>query len=167
MIIRQAQPEDAGGIAAVHVDSWRETYRGVVPDSYLDRMSKAEREQRWKEKTSSVIVAEIKGKIVGFVHHGPEHSGSWKGFDGEIYALYIREQHHRQGVGSKLFKAALHELGLLGFNAAVCCVLTENYQARRFYEKTGGKLLGEDTFLIDGVQMHEQIFGWHSLLQRH
>ncbi|WP_444683947.1 N-acetyltransferase family protein [Alkalicoccus luteus] len=167
MIVRKAQPADAGGIAAVHVDSWRETYRGIVPDSYLDRMSKAEREQKWKEKTNSVIVAEIEGQIAGFVHYGPERSGSWSGFDGEIYALYIRKQHHRQGAGLLLFEAAGHELGRLGLEAAVCCVLTENRQARCFYEKSGGELLGEDTFLIDGVRMHELIYGWRSLpLQR-
>ena len=37
--IRTATPEDARAIAEVHVASWRAAYRGVLPDTYLDRLS--------------------------------------------------------------------------------------------------------------------------------
>ena len=33
---RRARLGDAGGIGAVQVASWRSTYRGIVPDDYLD-----------------------------------------------------------------------------------------------------------------------------------
>lgn len=32
MRIREALPKDATSIARVHVDAWRATYRGIVPD---------------------------------------------------------------------------------------------------------------------------------------
>ena len=38
-VIFPAGPEDALALALVHVTSWRETYRGLLPDSFLDRMS--------------------------------------------------------------------------------------------------------------------------------
>ncbi|MFC4737417.1 GNAT family N-acetyltransferase [Bacillus daqingensis] len=166
MIIRCAQPEDAAGIAGVQVDSWRETYGGIVPDSYLNRMSTADRKQKWAKKTGSVIVAESRGEIVGFIHYGPERSGSWPGFDGELYALYIRRRHHRQGIGIQLFNAAVNELEQLGCRSAVCCVLAENESARLFYEAHGGKQIGDDTFFIDDVRMHEVIYGWDQLPRR-
>jgi len=34
-LIRRARADDAAGIAQVHVASWRSTYPGMVPDSYL------------------------------------------------------------------------------------------------------------------------------------
>jgi hypothetical protein len=39
MIIRDASPADAAAIARVRVDAWRETYRGIVPEAFLDGLS--------------------------------------------------------------------------------------------------------------------------------
>lgn len=39
MLTRKAALEDAPGIANVHVDSWRSTYKGIVPDTYLASLS--------------------------------------------------------------------------------------------------------------------------------
>jgi hypothetical protein len=36
--IRRARPADAPAIARVRIDSWRSTYRGIMPDAYLDGM---------------------------------------------------------------------------------------------------------------------------------
>ena len=37
--IRRARPADAMAIAAVHVAAWRSTYPGILPDSYLAKLS--------------------------------------------------------------------------------------------------------------------------------
>ncbi|WP_306428702.1 hypothetical protein [Robertmurraya siralis] len=39
MIIREATLSDAEGIAKVHVDSWRTTYKGIVSDVFLEQLS--------------------------------------------------------------------------------------------------------------------------------
>lgn len=39
MQFRQATSQDAKRIAKVHVDSWRTTYQGIIPDSYLDGLT--------------------------------------------------------------------------------------------------------------------------------
>jgi hypothetical protein len=39
LVIREAAPADAPGIARVHVDTWRTTYQGIVPDQFLARLS--------------------------------------------------------------------------------------------------------------------------------
>ncbi|MEZ4741946.1 MAG: hypothetical protein R3B45_05785 [Bdellovibrionota bacterium] len=36
MLIRKARIEDAAEIANVHINSWREAYRGLLPESFLD-----------------------------------------------------------------------------------------------------------------------------------
>ncbi len=39
MRIREARLEDASAIARVHIDAWRETYQGIIPDTYLAQLS--------------------------------------------------------------------------------------------------------------------------------
>lgn len=43
MNIRKANRDDAPGIAKVHVDSWRTTYKGIIPQSFLDELSYEQR----------------------------------------------------------------------------------------------------------------------------
>jgi hypothetical protein len=44
MVIRKADIKDIPGIAKVHVDSWRTTYKGIVPETFLDSLSYESRE---------------------------------------------------------------------------------------------------------------------------
>jgi len=39
LVIREATVEDSAEIARVQVDTWRTTYRGIVPQSFLDEMA--------------------------------------------------------------------------------------------------------------------------------
>ncbi|PJN55835.1 hypothetical protein PAEVO_25570 [Paenibacillus sp. GM2FR] len=43
MHIRHANEQDAAGIANVHVNSWKTTYKGIVDDSFLENLSAADR----------------------------------------------------------------------------------------------------------------------------
>jgi hypothetical protein len=51
--IRKATADDAKGIARVHVDAWKSTYRGLVSDEYLDSLSYESREQMWAKVIDS------------------------------------------------------------------------------------------------------------------
>ena len=46
-VIFPAGPTDAEDLARVHVRSWRETYKGLLPDAYLARMSEAAHARRF------------------------------------------------------------------------------------------------------------------------
>ncbi len=67
---------------------------------------------------------------------------------GEVYAIYLLEKHKRKCLG----KALLNQCRLLfsqeGFEFFVIWVLPDNSRARRFYEKEGGKSIGEITITI-------------------
>ena len=45
-LIRPATPEDAAAIASVHVQSWQETYAGLIPPDFLAHMTSAEMRER-------------------------------------------------------------------------------------------------------------------------
>lgn len=95
MIIREAIITDAFGIAKVHVDSWRTTYKNIVPDIYLNNLSYERREQLWNDNISKdkVFVAENEhGKIVGFATGGKERNEKFTNFHGELTSIYILKE---------------------------------------------------------------------------
>ena len=71
MKIRRATIKDAEGIAKVHVDSWRTTYKGIIPDEFLKNLSYEKRTELWIANISKsdnyLLVAETsEGEIIGF-----------------------------------------------------------------------------------------------------
>ena len=50
-VIRDVRSEgDANAIAAVHAESWRTAYRGILSDAYLDGPIDAERRRLWRAR---------------------------------------------------------------------------------------------------------------------
>src|SRR5712692_7462985 len=98
MLIRLARIEDAAGIAKVHVDSWRTTYRGMVPEDYLANLSYEAREKNWmrhlEHDGAFIYVAEnASGHIIGFVAGGaPREADPF--YKGELYAIYLLQAPH-------------------------------------------------------------------------
>lgn len=114
MKIRAATPEDATAIGHVHVDSWRTTYRDLMPTSVLAALSVEQRAAMWRqaaeaaqrgESRSFLLVAEDPAEgIVGFAWAGPERDEDSR-FDGELYAIYLLERHQGRGVGRQLARS--------------------------------------------------------------
>ena len=47
--IRRAIKDDIQGIAKVHVDSWKATYKGIFADEILDNIAYEKREKQWED----------------------------------------------------------------------------------------------------------------------
>lgn len=154
----------------MHVDTWRTTYRGVIPDDLLARLTYERREQGWNDvlahtaaRRLSVFVAESSyGQVVGFVSAGPENSGD-PDYQAEIYAIYVLEADQRHGVGRRLMHAAAGALTGSGFASVLLWVLTDNHGARAFYEALGGRLLRERPIDVLGVSLTEVAYGWDAI----
>ncbi|MGB8212295.1 MAG: GNAT family N-acetyltransferase [Anaerolineales bacterium] len=168
--IRLARSEDAPGIAKVHVDSWRTTYKGLIADEFLAALSHEQRTLYWTQNladppsASFVYIAETRpGEIVGFVSAGPEGQGD-PNYRGEIYAIYLLNQVQRQGVGRELIHIAMQELCERSFSSMLLWVLKDNLPAREFYQAVGGELLREKPIEIGGQTLIEVAYGWKNLL---
>jgi len=139
-MIRFATTADANRIAEIHVATWRDAYRGIVPDSFLASMSVEEHVARWRGRIEAnaklVFVHEHEGRIDGFVSMGAGRDVDAK-TDGEIYALYIASESWRNGIGRALMEKAEEELQSRGLNRIVLWVLGRNDRARRFYGSVG------------------------------
>lgn len=165
MLIRKAQLEDAAGIAKVHVDSWRTTYKGIVPDSFLESLSYEKREQIWRSgiEANGVYIAEDEsGRIVGFASGGAERTGKYEAYIGELYAIYLLEGQQGNGVGRKLVRSVVDDLKEKKLNSMLIWALEEN-PACRFYEKLGGKKVDTAEIEIDGKKLGEVAYGWDNL----
>ncbi len=167
-IVREASPGDAPGIAHVHVASWRTTYRGVVPDGFLDGMSCEESEHRWRSRfaeagSGGVFVAESQGEVVGFASGGSRREKSHPEYGGELYAAYLLRGFQGAGIGGRLLGAVAEGLSSAGFHSMLAWVMAENHPARNFYEAAGGKLLGSGAFEIEGKPIEEVAYGWTNL----
>lgn len=165
LLIRKAKLEDAAGIAKVHVDSWRTTYKGIVSDTYLDSLSYEEREQNWKrgiEHNHIYIATDFNGEIVGFASGGKERTGKYVAYKGELYAIYLLEGQQGKAIGRKLFKAVVDDLKEKKLNSMLIWALEEN-PACLFYEKLGGKKIDTAEIEIDGQKLSEVAYGWDDL----
>jgi len=168
MLIRRAELADAPAIARVHVDSWRTTYRGIVPDDALAALSYEQREQTWRRAISHadsvrcVYVAEANGgNLIGFASGGPERSGD-QVYGGELYAIYLLAEHQRCGAGRRVALAIASHLLQGGLTSMLVWVLAEN-PARSFYAKLGGQQVYERVETIGGARLVEVAYGWRDL----
>jgi len=161
--IRPATPNDARAIAHVQVQTWKTAYRGVIADDFLDAMSEDDRTHLWSEilqrpeQATFVAEAEEHG-VVGFANGGPERDGR-EDFRGELYSLYVLPDWHGQGIGRRLVATFARWLIDSGCDSMLVWVLADN-PFRRFYERLGGKLLGEKDIQIGQQTLGEVAYGW-------
>ncbi len=168
MLIREARLEDAGAIAKVHVDSWRTTYLGIIPESYIARISYKKRKERWrkmlgdapeKDRQHFIYVVENNHKqIIAFADGGIERNGD-SIYQGELYAIYIMEAYQGQGIGRKLVKTLAEKLSQSGLKSMLVWVLEDN-PACQFYQALGGEQVKQKKVEFEGVKLNEISYGW-------
>jgi ribosomal protein S18 acetylase RimI-like enzyme len=151
--IRLAGPNDAESIAAIHVASWKATYRGSLPDAYLDSLATDQRLPMWAGVLASpnpdvrVWVATLAGSVVGFCSVGPSPEA---GDVSDLHTIYLQPGSERRGIGGALLRHAEREMAAMGSATAKLWVLEANDPARRFYEAAG--------WAPDGVDRTEDLW---------
>lgn len=163
--IRKAKTEDAYDLAVVHVASWRTTYKGIIDESYLSAMRVDEKFEQWKMilRDGDVFVVENnKQQIVGFGGVGPERTGSFTGYDAEVYAIYLLHPYQGKGFGKELLKTMTEFLLDEGYHSMIIWVLADN-QAIGFYEAVGGRKIGQERIMIGDESFIEYAYGWKDL----
>jgi ribosomal protein S18 acetylase RimI-like enzyme len=164
-VLFPAGPADAEALARVHVTSWRETYRGLLPDAYLARMSEESHARRFARALLHPGVDEVtlaaadRGGIVGYVQGGPSRRGL--AGEAEVATLYLVKSAQNRGVGARLLREAGRALAARGASSLVVSVLRDNLAARAFYEHLGG--VAEPVRVEPGpggVLLHEVAYRW-------
>ncbi len=168
IVVREATATDAPGIARVHVDSWRTTYKGMMPDSVINSHTYESRTQMWSRALNNpdwrgfMYVAEDKsGQIVGFASGGPAREYA-AGYDSELTALYLLQEYQGKGIGKRLFWAVVRRLEAMGFRSILIWVLAGN-EACGFYEKMGGRKVREMQETVGDFTQTDYGYGWSDL----
>ena len=150
LTIRRAVVADAPGMAAVHVESWRETYRGLLADEVLDDPEFVTRRERYwstvipeaADGSSAIAVAERGGQIVGIASVGApaDTDAVW---EAEVFVIYVLASEYGSGAGGLLLGETL------GSRSASLWVADPNPRAQAFYRKHG--------FIADGQTKNEGV----------
>lgn len=175
MYIRPARQEDVPAIARVHIEAWRATYKGMLPEAYLANLSYEAHTAMWQNaftETSPTFlyVAECDGKIVAFAAAGPVHDDAKAALprgavpDAELYAIYTLELYQRQGLGRRLVTAIAEGLIERNYRGMLTWVLEDNASCR-FYEAIGGQRVGHKTVKIAGLSLPALAYAWDDLGQ--
>jgi GNAT superfamily N-acetyltransferase len=165
MQIRQAAPEDAAGIARVHVNSWRTTYPGIVSEAVLGNLSAERSQDYWLKSISepgdkcfALVAVDEQVGVIGFASAGPERSGNYP-YQCELFAIYMLRAYQGRGVGRRLVSAVAQGLLDLGLSSMLVWVLKDNL-FRAFYEALGGEQVGEQDITIGNQTLREVAYGW-------
>ena len=137
MIVRPATPADADTIEQIRIRCWQLAYRHVFPAAALDALeldpSRGRRRLERPPPGWATLVAEARGRVVGFASTGPSRD---EGGIGELYAIYVDPDEWSRGAGRTLLTAAEAQLAA-EYVEATLWVLEENVRARGFYEAAG------------------------------
>jgi GNAT superfamily N-acetyltransferase len=141
-VVFPAGPTDAEELARVHVTSWRETYRGLLPDAFLARMSEPGFARRFARELAEprngvTLAAGGPYGLVGYAQGGPSRRG--RPGEAEIATLYLLRIAQGQGLGGELMAEAARALAAQGATSLMISVLRDHIRARRFYEHMGGQ----------------------------
>ena len=162
MRIRACRQADAHAISRVYVQTWQDTYLGILPFGYLYSMSIARLERGLldglQRRQMVSYVAEEGGKLVGFISGGYERRDD-PIYSGEIYELYVLKDHQRQGVGSELVSSLVAQFKHCGIYSMLVQVLDAN-PYRRFYEKINGIYLRNSRIHFAGEILDLAVYGW-------
>ncbi len=162
--IRRIEEKDIETVVDITIESWRDTYKGIISDDFLNDMDRKELIERRKKdyNQNGFIVAEVNGQVVGFCRYTTENifSKQYEKVDSQICAFYLRPRFKRKGIGSKIFKKVIKELKNNGNKKMIIGCLKDNKDGRMFYEKMGGKIYDERFFEInekDGIKKYKEV----------
>lgn len=140
IVVRPARVEDVPAMARMLVASWRETYRGAMPDRVLDDPGLVEtRERFWtaalveeRYRANRVALAEREGIVIGVAMAGPPEvpAPEWST---HLYVLYVLESEHGTGAGAALLHAVIEN----DDESVALWVSDPNPRAQAFYRKHG------------------------------
>ena len=162
--VREAKLDDAEGIARVHTDSWQTSYRGILPDTVLDRIDVGQRTESRRKILRDRSVFQLvaydvtHGDIVGFCDAGA--SRRHVPYAGEVYAIYLAHRAKRHGIGQQMIERVQAWFVANDMRSMIIWVLENNAHARRFYEAMGGRIGSRLQTRVGGYPVVELSYVW-------
>lgn len=153
--VRAARPEDAAGVAAIQLTTWRTAYRRLLPRHVLDGLDAQWMAQQWAEAISAppsprhrVLVAveqaEPRTHLVGFLAAGPADEAALAPEEDTppqdavaITDLLVEPRWGRRGHGSRLLAAGVDLWREDGFHTALAWAYQDDAAIVKFLGSAG------------------------------
>jgi GNAT superfamily N-acetyltransferase len=152
--LRQAVASDAETIAALHTESWRSSYRGILPDHFLEGSIVGHQKKQWADKLNPdsqhrifVKVAEQENCLVAFVCVLLDKEAGW---GAELDNLHVQPHLKGQGLGKQLMSEAATWVLEQRVDTMYLWVFEDNHPARAFYDKLNGQVIERKMMQISG-----------------
>lgn len=166
--IRNAAPNDAEAIAALHARVWHATYRSLAPAAAIAALTEEVRLARWRTllhapSTDQVtLVADDGGALAGFGQLMPASNEVFGGRH-EIRFLYVAEAYQGRGIGRRLMTALALAAIARGASGLALAVVNGNERATAFYQHLGGQRIGRYTDAGPIWRSDNLVFAWDDL----
>lgn len=160
--IRKAEGKDALDIAKIHIYCWKNSYKDIIDQSFLDQLNvEKSYENNFymignpKKNNFFYVAVDNQNQVIGFCVGGDQRDKNYPQ-NAEIYALYIDERYHLKGVGKSLVHKAFDDLYDKKMLSVLVWSLSDNKQIE-FYSKIGGqpvyhtlKKIGNNEYPVTG-----------------
>jgi len=161
-LIRVATEADLRAVAQIHIASWQDAYKNVIPDTLLVGRSVDGSLSGWRSAFAkypgNITVAVSQNEVIqGFCCTGPVVDATRNSpFEFEIYGLHVSPDSRRQGIGASLLREAFARArDREGMNSVIVWSLRDLRLSRKFYEREGGKLVSSGIWSIGEFALPE------------
>jgi uncharacterized cupin superfamily protein/ribosomal protein S18 acetylase RimI-like enzyme len=157
LVIRPAVAADEDAIAGLHAESWRGSYHGVLPDTYLDGPLADEMREKWRRRLASpppgwlVLISTLDDAFGGFIAAFPDPDDPSRDLVDNLHVVSGLRGH---GIGAALMREGADRLAAMGRRRAILRVVESNAGARAFYRDLGG---------IEGARISHAIAPGHQV----
>lgn len=163
--IRNMKKDDIPAVVDIQISGWREAYKGIIDDEQLNAMDRAGRIKKIEKSylKYGFLVAEHQGEIVGFANYidSNDFTPQTPDADCELSAIYAEPDLKRQGIGTALFEYVKENLACKNKHKMVLWCLKDNEPSKKFYEKMGGKIIGERLIKIGEKDYTEVCYSYN------
>ena len=158
-LIRKVRYEDIEQIVDINIQDWKKVYKGIIDDSSLENLDKKEKIEKWKKSYNkgNLIVFEKDEKVLGYCRYDDNIANKNNEIDSEIIALYVKYDNLGQGIGKKLVEYVKEDLKNKNRKKMIIWCLQENINARKFYEKIGGKLIQDEKYFEKDGKRYKEV----------
>lgn len=159
ILVRKVRYEDIERIVDINIKDWKKAYRGIIDDEILDNLDRNKKIEKWRKhyNNGNVIVAEKNESVLGFCRYDDKVTYENSNIDSEIIALYVDYEEIGNGIGRKLVEYVINDLKNKNKTKMVIWCLEENKNARKFYEKMGGRLVKEEKYFVIDDKKYKEV----------
>lgn len=163
--LKEVSIEDIKDLIELNIKTWQETYKGILPNYFLESLEK-KKDELIKEEEERFIDDKLDGtrkylfKVddvsVGYLVIGRCVLQEYNGL-GELNALYLLEYEQGKGYGKRLFERAIKELKSMGFTEMIIGGIKDT-PSNDFFLNRGAKFVRQNIRYIMDLKVDENIY---------